>query len=209
MKRTTTCLAFLVFIVFLPACSNNAPTTETAKPPAKSEPAPSEFKVKFDTSKGEFIVEVHRDWAPHGADRFHELVKSGFYDDARFFRVVKNFVVQWGIHKDPKVSELWRQLDIPDDPVKESNRRAYLTYAMAGPNTRTTQVFINLRSNASLDSQGFAPFGKVTEGMDVVDSFYAGYAEDPQQNMIQSQGNEYLTNHYPRMDYIKTARIAQ
>ena len=210
MKRTIA-LAFLVALVslvFQSACSSSAPPAGTAQPPATHEKAPAEFKVKFDTSKGAFIVEVHRDWSKNGADRFYELVKTGYYNDARFFRVIKNFVVQWGINKDPKVSELWRQLEIQDDGVKESNRRGYLTYAMAGPNTRTTQVFINLKDNVALDAQGFAPIGRVSEGMDIVDSLYSGYGDEPQQNLIQTQGNAYLENHYPRMDYIKTAGIA-
>ena len=150
MKRAA---VFLIFVVLLCGCS---------KPPQ----APAKFQVRFDTSKGPFALEVHRDWAPNGVDRFYELVKSGYYDEARFFRVVPNFVVQWGINKDPKVSVQWSQNYIPDDPVKESNRRGYITYAKRGPNTRTTQLFINLADNASLDAMGFAPFGKVTQGME-------------------------------------------
>lgn len=174
-----------------------------------SGPAPAVFKVKFDTSKGPFTVEVHRDWAPNGADRFYELVKTSFFDQARFFRVVPGFVVQFGLPKDPKVAEEWRDKNISDDPVTQSNRRGYLTYAMRGPGTRTTQLFINLSDNVPLDSQGFAPFGRVVEGMDVVQNLYSGYGESPQQPLIQSQGNAYLERQFPQLDYVKSARIEQ
>jgi peptidyl-prolyl cis-trans isomerase A (cyclophilin A) len=188
-------------------------TTEKKAAEVKSEPAPAVYAVKFDTSKGPFVVEVHRDWAPFGADRFYELVKSGFYDDARFFRVLKGFVVQWGINKDPEVSAKWRNLFIVDDPVKQSNARGTITFATGGPNTRTTQVFINLADNSRLDGSGFAPFGRVVDGMDVVDQLYGGYGEGqpqgagPAQNLIEARGNSYLTEHYPNLDYIKTAKV--
>jgi peptidyl-prolyl cis-trans isomerase A (cyclophilin A) len=181
---------------------------------AKTERGPDLYRVKFETSKGTFVVEVHRDWAPFGADRFHELVQAKFYDDARFFRVLKGFVVQWGIHKNPEVEAKWRPLQIVDDPVKESNRRGTITFATGGPNTRTTQVFINLADNQRLDATGFSPFGKVVEGMDVVDSLYAGYGEGapngagPDQQTMEMRGNAYLTDHYPKLDYIKTARVS-
>ena len=186
----------LVLFVLLCSCS-------------KSLQAPAEFKVRFDTSKGPFVIEVHREWAPNGVDRFYGLVKSGYYDEARFFRVVPNFVVQWGINKDPKVSRQWNQNHISDDPVKESNRRGYITYAKRGPDTRTTQLFINLADNVSLDAMGFAPFGNVTEGMDVVQNLYSGYGQTPQQDLIQLQGNDYLQSRFPQLDYIKTARVEQ
>ncbi len=192
MKRS----GFLLFFALLCACS-------------KSPQAPAEFKVRFDTSKGPVVIEVHRDWAPNGVDRFYELVKSGYYDEARFFRVVPNFVVQWGINKDPKISQKWSQNYIPDDPVKESNHLGYITYAKRGPDTRTTQLFINLADNASLDAMGFAPFGKVSEGMDVVQNLYSGYGQTPDQNLIQLQGNDYLQSQFPQLDYIKTARVVQ
>lgn len=176
---------------------------------SKASLAPADFKVRFDTSKGPFIVEVHRDWAPNGVERFYELVQSGYYDEARFFRVLPNFVVQWGIAKDPKVSAEWRQKTIPDDPVKQSNRLGYITYAKSGPDTRTTQLFINLADNVSLDAAGFAPFGKVIEGIDVVQNLFAGYRQTPQQNLIQLQGNDYLQSQFPQLDYIKTARVVE
>jgi peptidyl-prolyl cis-trans isomerase A (cyclophilin A) len=166
--------------------------------------------VNLDTSKGPVIVEVHRDWAPQGVDRFYQLVQSGFFTEARFFRVVPDFVVQFGINKDPEVQAKWRTANIPDDPVKQSNQRGYLVFATAGPNTRTTQLFINLRDNSSsLDPQGFAPFGKVSDGMDVVDHLFSGYGETPQQPLIQSQGNQYLQSQFPNLDYIRTAKVVQ
>ena len=143
-------------------------------------------------------------------------MKAGFFDDARFFRVLKGFIVQFGINGNPDVAARWRQMQIPDDPVKVPNTRGTVTFATAGPNTRTTQVFINLKNNTQLDSQGFAPFGEVVEGMDVVEQLYSGYGESgqmggagPEQNLIESRGNQYLTEHYPRLDYIKKATIVQ
>jgi peptidyl-prolyl cis-trans isomerase A (cyclophilin A) len=201
MKRAS---LFLFAAVLLAGCSSAPP------PPSSSGSAiaPPDFKVKFDTSRGAFVVEVHRDWAPLGVDRFYELVKGGFYDDARFFRIVPGFVVQWGLNKDPRVSAAWREKPIPDDPVRESNRLGYVTFAKTGlPNSRTTQLFINFVNNTHLDGMGFAPIGRVTEGMDVVASLYAGYGESPQQNLIESEGNAYLQRDFPKLDYIKTARL--
>jgi peptidyl-prolyl cis-trans isomerase A (cyclophilin A) len=183
-------------------------------PAALKETAPATYRASFDTSAGTFVVEVQRGWAPHGADRFYNLVKNGFFDNARFFRVIPNFMVQFGIHADPAVSAVWRNARIAVDPVKESNRRGYITYAMAGsPDTRTTQVFINFRDNAFLDKDGFAPFGRVVSGMDVVDKLYSGYGEGapsgkgPEQGRIQMEGNAYLTKSFPNLDYIKKAAI--
>src|SRR5262245_45044309 len=147
-------------------------------PAALKEMAPATFKVNFDTSAGMFVVEVHRDWAPNGADRFYNLVKNGFYDNVRFFRVIPDFIVQFGSNGDATLNTVWQPARIPKDPVKQSNTRGFITYAMAGsPDTRTTQVFINFKDNAGLDGQGFAPFGKVTTGMNVVDKIYSGYGE--------------------------------
>lgn len=177
--------------------------------------APDVFKSKFETSKGNFVVEVHRAWAPKGADRFYNLVKNGFYNDCRFFRVLKGFMVQFGINGDPKVSAVWRAARIKDDPTTQSNKRGYITYAMAGPDTRTSQVFINYKDNTFLDNQGFSPFGKVVEGMDVVDSLYGDYGEGaprgqgPDQGQIQASGNSYLNAKFPKLDYIKTATIVE
>jgi len=198
----------LLCALCLVGCSTSNPPRDAHL--TMSSEAPPEFKVNFDTSKGTFVVEVHRDWAPQGVDRFYELVQSGFFNEARFFRVVPNFVVQFGINKDPEVQSKWRTANIQDDPVKQSNQRGYLVFATAGPGTRTTQLFINLRDNSSsLDPQGFAPFAKVTEGMDVVDNLFSGYGEAPQQPMIQSQGNQYLTSQFPNLDYVKSAKVVK
>jgi peptidyl-prolyl cis-trans isomerase A (cyclophilin A) len=175
--------------------------------------APDSYKAKFDTSKGTFVIQVTRDWAPNGADRFYNLVKAGFYNDARFFRVIDGFMVQFGISGNPDVSAAWSNATIPDDPVRESNARGTVTFATAGPRTRTTQVFINFNNNAGLNSQGFAPFGKVVSGMDVVDSLYNGYGEGaprgngPNQGLIKMQGNAYLVTQFPKLDFIKKATI--
>ncbi|MBI2933045.1 MAG: peptidylprolyl isomerase [Planctomycetes bacterium] len=195
-----------------------ASDTQTA-PAAKAVPdnktAPATFQVRFVTSKGDFVVRVTREWAPHGADRFYELVKSGFYDDVRFFRVISGFMVQFGIHGDPAVSAKWSEACIPDDPVKQSNTRGRITFATAGKNTRTTQVFINFVDNSRLDAHGFAPFGEVVQGMEIVDSLYAGYGEGapegrgPEQGRIQQQGNAYLNRQFKELDFVKTARIVE
>ena len=187
-------------------------------PAALKEMAPATYKVNFDTSAGTFVVDVHRDWAPNGADRFYNLVKNGYYDDARFFRVIPGFMVQFGINGDPALNKVWQPARIPRDPVKQSNKRGYITYAMQGgpqgPDTRTTQVFINFGDNAaSLDGQGFAPFGQVTRGMEVVDKIFSGYGEGapsgkgPEQGRLQAEGNAYLTKDFPKLDYIKKATI--
>ena len=183
-------------------------------PAALTEAAPATYKANFDTTKGTFVVTVHKDWAPKGADRFYNLVKNGFFDEIRFFRVIPNFMAQFGIHGTPAVSAAWQGARITDDPVKQSNKRGYVTFATAGPNTRTTQLFVNYGDNASLDKQGFSPFGEVTSGMDVVDKLYNGYAEiykrsDFQLPKFMSEGNAYLEKQFPRMDYVKAATIAQ
>jgi peptidyl-prolyl cis-trans isomerase A (cyclophilin A) len=182
-------------------------------PSALTEKAPDMYRAKFDTTKGVFVIEVHRDWAPLGADRFYNLVKNGFYDDVRFFRVLDNFMAQFGINGDPAVMAAWRSANLRDDPAKESNKRGYVTFATGGPNTRTTQVFINFKDNTGLDSQGFTPFGQVVEGMDVVDKLYSGYGEGaprgqgPDQGRAQMEGNAYLAKSFPKLDYIKKATI--
>ena len=197
------------------AAQGSARAGDLSDPASLNEKAPAVYQAKFDTSKGAFVIEVHRDWAPNGADRFYNLVKNGFYNDVRFFRVLGGFMAQFGINGNPSLSAVWRNANIKDDPVKQSNTRGTVTFATAGPNTRTTQVFINFGDNAGLDGQGFSPFGKVVSGMDVVDSLYGGYGEGapngagPDQGRVQSQGNAYLEKSFPKLDYVKTATIVQ
>lgn len=173
-----------------------------------NEKAPRTFQVLFDTTKGEFTVEVTRAWAPKGADRFYNLVKNGYYDNCRFFRVVKGFMVQFGINGNPKLNAVWRSERFEDDPGKESNKRGYITFAHAGTNSRTTQLFINYADNSFLDAQGFPPFGLVIEGMEVVDAINDEYGENPDQRRIQLEGNVYLDQAFPNLDFINTAIIA-
>ena len=189
-----------------------APPPVLLKPAALHAKAPATFAAEFRTTKGTFVVTVHRSWAPRGADRFYNLVKAGFFDGDEFFRVVKGFVVQFGINGDPNVSSAWQNANLKDDPVKASNTVGTITYADAGPNTRTTQVFINLGNNAAnLDGRGFAPFGKVTKGMSVVEKLYAGYDDAPTnlQPQIQSQGNAFLKKRFPKLDSVIRARIVK
>ncbi|MCC6316500.1 MAG: peptidylprolyl isomerase [Gemmatimonadaceae bacterium] len=183
-------------------------------PPATAERAPNVFAARFETSKGPFVVEVHRTWAPVGADRFYQLVRSGFFDNTRFFRVVTGFMVQFGVHGDPQVNEAWKDLSIADDSVTQSNTRGMVTFAMASaPNTRNTQVFINLVDNHNLDGMGFAPFGRVIDGMPVVDSLYANYGDGPpagfgpDQMRLMDEGNAYLERFFPRLDFIRSVRL--
>ena len=205
----TRILAFLLLLV------SAAPAFSQAlmNPAALKEQAPPVYRVDFDTSKGPFVIEVHRDWAPNGADRFYNLVKNGFYDNARFFRVIEGFMVQFGVNGDPKISAVWRDARIKDDPARISNKRSFVTFATAGPNTRTTQVFVSYGDNSNLDSQGFTPFGQVISGMKVLDSMYSGYGEGaprglgPDQSKLQAEGNAYLASKCGNLDYIKRATI--
>jgi len=209
-------------------CGGSEPAKDTTPPPTTTMPlpplldpahateqAPDTFRVRFQTTKGDFVVEVVREWAPRGVDRFYNLVKLGFYDDVAFFRVLDGFVAQFGISGDPKVTRAWRDTDFPDDPVVESNKRGTLTYAKRGPDTRTTQLFINFADNSNLDHLGFAPFGRVVEGMEVVDSLYSGYGEGapdgqgPDQGRVQSSGNEYLRGQFEKLDYIERATLVE
>lgn len=180
-----------------------------AKKSAEMKPGPAQYKVRLATTKGDVLVLVHRDWAPLGADHFYELTKMGFYDGDYFFRAVPGFIVQWGINGDPKVNKDWSEISIRDDPPRVSNKVGTVVFASAGPNSRTTQLFINLGDNsASLDPQGFTPFGEVIQGMENVMHFDMEYGEQPQQAAIADIGNPYLEEHFPRLDYIKTARVA-
>jgi len=186
-----------------------APNPGLLHPATLHAKAPAVFRARFTTTKGSFVVTVHRAWAPRGADRFYNLVRVGFYNGDRLFRVVPGFVVQWGISGSPKVSAAWQTATIQDDPVRHSNTAGTISFATAGPNTRTTQVFVNLADNASLDSQGFAPFGQVTTGMATIAKLYHGYGERASnaQPEIAAQGEAFLRSHFPKLDRILKARI--
>ena len=219
MRRRLGTLWIAPALLALIGCSSSdeakkvEPTKEAVAPP-KPEQAPDVFKINLDTSKGAVVIEMHRDWAPIGVDHLYALVKAGFYDGNYFFRYVKNFIVQFGINGDTKINNTWRNVNLKDDPVKQSNLKGTLTYATAGPRTRSTQLFINLRDNPGLDKDGFAALGKVVSGMDVVESLYSSYGDmpdmggqGPDPSKIEMQGNEYLTSHFPRLDFIKKATI--
>ncbi len=204
----------------IPTATASAVVTTTVEPsgphPGLLDPsranmrAPATFQVRFETTKGPIHLTCHRSWAPHGADRFYSLVKIGFFRDVALFRVMRNFIVQWGIHGDPKVSEAWRRAELPVDKATQSNRRGTLAFAMASkPTTRTTQLFINLQDNARLDKRGHAPLCIVSDGMNVVEAFHAGYGSklDVQQDAIRSGGNAYLRGAWPKLDYITAATV--
>ena len=181
--------------------------------PAMTEQAPATFRVAFETTRGNFVVESRRDWAPLGADRFYNLVREGFFDDVRFFRVIDGFMAQFGISGDPQVAAAWQGARIPDDPVVTGNTRGRISFATSGPGSRTTQLFINYGDNSRLDEMGFSPIGEVVEGMEVVDALHAGYGEGaprgrgPDQARIQREGNAYLASEFPDLDWIRAARI--
>lgn len=202
----------------VPAAKTAAPQEPVAEPDAKllapekaNEQAPDSYKVKFTTTKGEFLVEAHRDWSPLGVDRFYNLVKIGFFNDVAFFRVVDGFVVQFGIHGHPKVAGAWRNANIQDEPVKEGNKRGRLVFAKGGPNTRSTQFFINFKDNGSLDKMGFPAFAEVVSGMDVVEAINKEYGDEPSQHQgeITRFGNPWLKEHYPKLDFIKSAELVK
>jgi peptidyl-prolyl cis-trans isomerase A (cyclophilin A) len=190
-----------------------APDFHDPASPAFATQAPDSFRARFTTTKGDFVIAVHRAWAPRGADRFYNLVRSGYYDDVRFFRVVPGFMAQFGIHGDTAVTSAWRERRIPDDPVRRTNIRGMATFATAGPGTRTTQVFINYRNNDRLDGMGFAPFGEVVEGMQVVDSLFGGYGDaapggrGPDQYRMHVEGEKYLARQFPKLDKVVKARV--
>jgi peptidyl-prolyl cis-trans isomerase A (cyclophilin A) len=210
--RMTLVPALLFAMLTLPAFGQSG---NLGNPSALRETAPATYKARFETSKGTFVVDVNREWAPNGADRFYNLVKNGFYDGVRFFRVLDGFMAQFGINGDPAISAQWREARIQDDPVRQSNRRGFITYAMAGPGTRTSQVFINYGDNSALDKQGFSPFGQVSSGMNVVDALHNGYGEGaprgqgPDQGRLQMEGNAYLAKNFPRLDFVKKATITK
>jgi len=189
---------------------------QLTKPALFTERAPDAFTAEFETTKGSFVIEVHRAWAPLGADRFYNLVKAGYYEDCRFFRVIDSLLVQAGISGNPKVSAAWASAVIPDDARKESNKRGTVTLASAGPNTRSTQFFINLADNSrAFDRQRLAPIGKVVSGLEIVDALYSGYGEGaprgsgPDQSLARTEGNAYLAKSFPKLDYIKRATLSK
>jgi len=222
LSSAPVCLALVMTLVLGLLLSNleagdgeKGPSLLQPKSASLTQTAPATFKVKFETTKGDFVVESQREWAPLGVDRFYNLVKNGYYDGVCFFRVISGFMAQFGIHGDPKVSAAWRPERIQDDPVKQSNKRGYLSYATAGPNTRTTQLFINYADNSRLDQMGFAPIARVVEGMDVVDRLYSDYGEGqpqgkgPNQGRLQTEGSAYLGKDFPQLDCIKKATIVE
>jgi peptidyl-prolyl cis-trans isomerase A (cyclophilin A) len=221
-KHASVLLALLALQLIPVACKEKTPPTPppeaaapTPLPSTTDAAAPESYRVKFETTKGDFTVEVTRAWAPKGADRFYRLVTEGYFKDIRFFRVLPGFMAQFGLSGDPALNAKMDTLRIPDDPVTQSNKRGMLTFATAGPNTRSNQFFINYGDNASLDVQGFSPFGRVVDGMTVVDAMYGGYGEGapngrgPRQDLIATKGNEYLQRAFPKLDYIKSATIVR
>jgi peptidyl-prolyl cis-trans isomerase A (cyclophilin A) len=199
----------LLFLI-VPSAFGQVNRAALMKPAGLKERAPNVFKARFDTTAGIFVIEVHADWAPRGADRFYNLVKNGYYDGCRFFRVVPGFVVQFGINGDAAIQRNWTNATIPDDKVTQGNTRGFVTFAKSSePNSRTTQLFVNFADNSRLNRQGFAPFGRVTMGMEVVDKIFSGYGEKPDQDRIEKEGNAYLTKNFPKLDYIKKATIEQ
>lgn len=217
MRRLATLLLLCGCAAGEPGTGGDDPRSVLLDPthPAWSEPAPDTFRVRFETTRGDFVIEAVRAWAPHGADRFYNLVRHGYYDDARFHRVVPGFIVQWGLAGDPRVTAVWHERYLPDDPVVASNTRGAVAYAFTEPDTRSTQVYVSVVDNSRLDAQGFAPFGRVVEGMaEVVDSIYSGYGEESgggvrrgDQSRIVAEGNAFLDGEYPRLDRILRAVV--
>jgi len=193
------------------AADGSVRDTSKLKAPAQLiESAPGLFRARFATNIGPFVIEAHRDWAPLAADRFYNLVKNGFYDGNRFFRVLDGFMAQFGLNGDPEIQSAWQTANLMDEPPKQSNLRGYVTFTReSGPNSRYTMVFINVKDNSYLDADGFAPFGQVVAGMDVVNKLYSGYGRTnvPDQRRIIREGNAYLQQEYPKLDFIRTATI--
>jgi cyclophilin family peptidyl-prolyl cis-trans isomerase len=200
--RRSRALALLLVSLPILACGGSG---DSRSIPAG--PAPDSFQVVFETSRGRFVVEARRAWAPHGADRLYQLVSERFFDENRFYRVMPRFIAQFGASDDPKRNEEWDAKRLPDDPPREKNVRGTLAFAQSGPNARTHQLFINLKDNPSLDSQGFVPVGRVVDGMSVVDSLYDDYGDIPKYHNIARLGNRYLAGNFPELDYIRTARV--
>lgn len=230
--RLVLCAAFAVSVVTVSSAGaqDQAKADEAASPPAQTEKpapnplqkpalanqkAPEKFRVQFDTTQGKIVLEVNRAWSPNGVDRFYNLVEIGFYEDIAFFRVIPNFMAQFGIHGTPAINRVWQRATIKDDPVVESNKRGMLSFAKTNrPNSRTTQIFINFGDNLNLDGMGFSPFARVVEGMDVVDKIYqvgegGPRGPGPSQRKIQQLGNPFLEKKFPKLDYIKGAKVIE
>lgn len=218
--RTTLRLRLLLLPLLLGACGGEAPPEEAAPPTNPllqprnyRETAPDQYRVRLETTKGDIVIDVTREWAPLAADRFYNLVKAGYYDGIAFHRVMPDFVAEFGIHGDPWVNAAWRQALMADEPVRQSNTRGRVTFSKNTPNSRTVQVFINLKDNPGLDEQGFSPFGEVVSGMDVAESLYSEYGDGPPrgqgvyQAMAIARGDEYLNEEFPLLDRIQTAEV--
>lgn len=214
ISRTSAVTLLALAVLAVAAAAQQAADADRSaalrNPSQLTETAPDTYRARFETSKGPFVIEVHRAWAPLAADRFYNLVKNGFYDDARFFRVLDGFMAQFGLNGDPAIQNAWQTAALRDETVTQSNLRGFVSFTQENmPNTRYTMVFINYRDNGNLDGQGFAPFGQIVSGMEVVDELYSGYGRQnqPDQRRILREGNAYLAQEYPLLDYIKTARI--
>jgi peptidyl-prolyl cis-trans isomerase A (cyclophilin A) len=197
----------------LPAALLLALLAAGCRQPAPKIVVPEVFRVKFETSQGDIVVEANRAWAPHGVDRFHELLRNRFFDQARFFRVLPGFIAQFGVHRDFNVQATWRNLFIVDDPFQQKNLRGTLAFAKAGPNTRATEIFINLADNKVLDDQSFVPFARIVQGIEAIDKLYAGYGEMRPEGKwidrarVEEETNEYLVQRFPKLDSITRAQI--
>jgi cyclophilin family peptidyl-prolyl cis-trans isomerase len=200
-RRIASVLTLLATFISLLACGRDRP------PEVVAGPAPDSFRVALSTSKGEVVVAVYKAWSPHGADRFYQLVSERFFDDQRFFRVIPQYIAQFGASGNPELNDRWDDAKIPDDPRKESNVRGTLSFAAEAPNTRSHQLFFNLKDNPKLDPQNFIPIGRVVEGMSVLEALYDDYGDTPKFRLVATLGNEYLQRMFPRLDYIKTARV--
>ena len=209
MKRIVTDAVAVALFVVVGACGTTGAQGSGAlrNPEKLTEQAPPRFRAAFDTSKGRFVMDVHREWAPIGVDRFYNLVKNRFFDEVRFFRVIAGGLVQFGMHGDPAVQGAWRNAAVKDDPVKHGNVRGTVSFANRGRDTRTTQLFINLRDNSFYDQLGFAPFAEVVSGLEIVDSLFSGYAQEPDQVFIDAEGNAYLAREFPKLDYVKKTEV--
>ena len=201
LRSPTLLLALFATLPPALACKNER------APEVVAGPAPDSFRVALSTSKGDVVVAIYKAWSPHGADRFYQLVSEGFFDDQRFFRVIPQYIAQFGASADPKKNDRWDDAKIPDDPRTQSNSRGTLSFAAEAPNTRSHQLFFNLKDNPKLDPQNFIPIGRVVDGMAVLDALYDDYGDTPKYRLVATLGNEYLHRMFPRMDYIKTARV--